>query len=188
MDKLTYGDSIEVDFSALPEVSQFALAQRGLTHVLGNEVASRVHSWAQGEGQANSEDRETVKAWKAANAAAITEKTNAVVADMLKALSEGTLGNRVSGPRLTPLETLCNQIARREIETILRANKIKVPKGDDKVSMPDGEFTMADLIARRLAKESTGNAIRAAAEKELKARAKALASVESDAAAAMADL
>lgn len=186
MDKLTYGDNLSVDFATLPEASQFALAQRGFTHIFGNEVASRVHAWAGQEGQANSDDKAVIKAWKDANADKLAAQTAVVQSDMLKALNEGTLGARVAGPRLTPVETIANQMARKEIEDILRTNKIKVPKKDDKVKMPDGEFTMAELIARRLAK--FGERINAAAKKEADRRAKATAAVTADAAAAIADL
>lgn len=186
MDKLTYGDNLTVDFDTLPEASRFALAQRGFTHVFGNEVASRVHSWAGAEGQANSDDKAAIKAWKEANPDKITAQTAAVQADMLKALNEGTLGARVAGPRLTPVETIANQMARKEIEDILRTNKIKVPKKDDKVSMPDGEFTMAELVARRLAKH--GDRINKAAAAEAARRAKNTAAVTADGAAALGDL
>lgn len=150
MEKLTYGDNLSVDFAALPEASQFALAQRGFTHIFGNEVASRVHSWAGAEEQANSDDKATIKAWKDANPDKLAAQAAIVQADMLKALNEGTLGARVSGPRLTPLDTMRRKIAREQIENILRTNKIKVPKKDDKIKMPDGEFTMEELIVRRL--------------------------------------
>ena len=188
MENFKYGDNVSIDFAALPEVSQVALIQRGLTHVLGNEVASRVHAWAMGEGQANSEDKEVVKAWKLANASAITSKTSEVQADMVKALTDGTLGSRTTGPRLTPLETVLNKITRGEVETILRANSIKVPKGDDKVKMPDGEFTMKELIVRRLAKPEHGDRLRKLAEKEVAAQAKAQKAITDDAATALAAL
>lgn len=189
MDALTYGDSITVDFTSLPEVSQRALAQRGLTHVLGNEVASRVHSWAQAEGQANSEDKAAVTAWKAANADKVDAKTAEVRKDMLDALASGTLGERgSSGPRLSPVETIKRRIARGEITTILQAHKIKVPKGEDKVKMHDGEFTMNELIDRRLAKPEHGERIAKAAEKELAAKAKAIAAAAANAEEAFAGL
>lgn len=186
MDKLTYGDKIEVDFSALPEVSQFALASRGLTHILGNEVASKVHAWAGAEGQANSDDKAVVKAWKDANPEKLAAKTSEVQADILDALNKGELGSRVSGPRLAPLDTIKRQIARKEVEDILRGNKLAVPKGEAKVKMGDAEFTMAQLIDRRIEKFS--DRITAAATKELAARAKAMKAAAENAQAALADL
>jgi hypothetical protein len=183
---LTYGDSLNVDFAALPEVSQAALAQRGFTHVFGNEVASRVHSRAMGEDGANSDDKATVKAWKDANPDKLAAWAAEVSADFLAALNDGTLGNRVSGPRLTPVETIARQMARKEIEDILRANKIKVPTKDDKVKMPDGEFTMAELVTRRL--EKFGDRINAAAKKEADRRAKQTDAVTANAAEALTAL
>lgn len=197
MEKLVYGDT-SLDFDALSDASRFALAQRGLTHVLGNEIASKVHSWAGQAGQANSDDKATIKAWKDANVAAITSKTAELVADTIKALNDGTLGARVGGPRLTPIDTLRRQIAKGQIETILRANKIKVPTKDDTVKMPDGEFTMTQLVERRLAmqvKDASGAVIRdigaeitKEAEKELALRAKKQAALVAGAAEALGGL
>ena len=186
MDKLTYGDKITVDFGALPEASQFALASEGLTHFLGNRVASKVHAWAMAEGQANSKDKAVVAAWKAANASAIVTKSDEFIADTLKALTDGTIGVRsTSGPRVTPLETLRRQIARKEIEDMLRGHKIAVPKGEAKLKTKDGEFTMVELVDRRLVENGPhAERIAKAAEKELKARAKA----QADAAAIEGDI
>ena len=127
-----------------------------------------------------------MKAWKDANPAAITEKTQALQAELVADLIAGELGLRVSGPRLTPVETIARQMARKEVEDILRANKIKVPKGEDKVKMGEDTFTMAELISRRLAKY--GERIGKSAEAEAKRRAKATEAVTADAAAAVADL
>ena len=196
MEKLVYGTT-EVDFDALPAVSQHALALRGLTHVLGNEVASKVHGWSQKEEQANSEDRATVKAWKEANAAAIEAKTAEFTAESVKSLLDGTLGFRTGGPRLTPLETIKRAIAKKQIVAILTAAKIKVPTKDDTVKTPDGEFTMAQLVDRRLvfvAKDGRdiGAEITKEAEKEVarlaKEAAKVQANVGPDADAAVAEL
>lgn len=184
MDKLTYGDKISIDFGALPEASQYALASEGLTHFLGNRVASKVHAWAMGETQANSKDKATVSAWKESNAGAIVSKSDEFIADTLKSIADGTLGVRsAAGPRATPLETLKRQIAKRQVETILKGAKLAVPKGEDKIKTADGEFTMAELVTRRLTLVTKsgvdiGAAITKEAEKELKARAKAVADVE----------
>lgn len=184
--ELTYGDSLKVDFATLPEASQSALAQRGFTHVFGNEVASRVHSRSMSEDGANSDDKATVKAWKDTNPDKLAAWAAEVSADFLKALTEGTLGNRVSGPRLTPVETIARQMAKKEIEDILRANKIKVPTKDDKVKMPDGEFTMTELVTRRL--EKFGDRINAAAKKEADRRAKQTDAVTANATEALSAL
>lgn len=179
MDKLSYGDDIVVDFETLPEASQHALAQRGFTHVLGNEVASRVHSWAQGEGQANSEDRETAKAWKAANATAIESKTAEVTKTMLAAIADGTLGTRsAAGPRLQPVDAIKRRLAKEEIANVLGGKGVKFPKKDEKIKTPQGEFTGDELIARRLAHAEYGPSLAKRAEKELAAKAKALAAAK----------
>lgn len=177
MEKFTYG-AHEIDFDSLPDASKVAIVGRGLTHVFGNEVASRVHSWAMGETQANSDDKAVVKAWKDSNATAISTQAAVVALTMYDALVAGTLGNRASGPRVTPLDAMRRKIAKGQIENILRAHKIKVPTKDDKVKMPDGEFSMAELIDRRLVlvtKDGTdiGAQITKEAEKKIAAEAKA---------------
>lgn len=180
MEKLTYGTDVEVDFSSLPDASQHALAQRGFTHLLGNEIASKVHAWAGQEGQANSDDKAAVKTWKEANAKAVTDKSTALVADMLKALTDGTVGARVGGPRLAPLDTIRRRIAKEQVVTILAGNGIKTPKKDETIKFPDGrEVTLESLIDDRLVKvladgRDIGAEITKAAEKELAQKAKAL--------------
>ena len=177
MDKLSYG-SHSIDFDALPESSRFALASRGLTHVLGNEIASKVHSWAMAEGQANSEDKATVKAWKEANASAIEARVAELQAETIAKLLDGTIGVRASsGPRLTPLDTLRRSIARDQVKVILRGQNIAIPKKDEKIKLANGEFTLDELVERRLVMvtkdgRDIGAEITREAEKELAARAK----------------
>lgn len=174
MDKLVYGD-ITVDFDALPPVSQVALASEGLTHYLGNRVASRSHAWAQGENQAKSTDKEVVKAWKETNASTLAAKEAEFRAETVAALIDGSIGTRSGGPRLSPIDTVKRTIAREDIATMLRSNGIKVPKGEETLTTKDGAFTMDALIERRLANETTGPDITKRAEKELAAKAKKIA-------------
>ncbi len=178
MTKITYGD-FEIDFSTLPEASTSAILSRGLTHFLGNEQASKVHSWAMGETQANSDDRDVVKAWKLANADAVKAKTVELVDAAIKTLSEGTIGTRTSaGPKVEPIDKAKRAIAKTEVLKVLADNKIKAPKKDEKVRFANGtEKSLDEMIASRLAHETHGPRIAAEAEKALKAQAKKLAEV-----------
>lgn len=151
MPEIKYGDYV-VDTATLPEASLVALTSRGLTHYLSNEVSSKVNSWAQGEGQANSTDNAAVKAWKEANKAAVDAKTEEVRKAAHAALLDGTVGTRTVGPRLTPLDTFKRQFAREGVVATLKANNIAVPKKkDDTIVMGENTFTMDQLIDRRLA-------------------------------------
>lgn len=188
MDKLTYGDNIAVDFGTLPEASQHALALRGFTHIMGNETASRVHNWAGAEGQANSDDKATIKAWKDSHPAELAAKAVEVQGEFLKALTEGTLGSRVAGPRLQPVDQVARRIAKEQVSDILRAGGIKVPKKDETITTKDGAFTLDQLVDRRLANEAFGPAIKKAAEKEVANRAKAIDAAKANADEAMAAL
>ena len=172
MPVITYSD-LTIDTATLPEASLVALLSRGLTHLLGNEISSKVHSWACGEDQANSDDRATVKAWKEANAEAVSAKVKEFQSATLAALAEGTIGTRTGGTSIDPIERRAEVIARKEVVAILSNAGTKVPKGEQKVKMGEAEFTMADLIERRMAKY--GDRLRADARRELEAEAKAKA-------------
>lgn len=171
MPTITYSD-ITIDTSTLPEASLVALLSRGLTHLLGNEISSKVHSWACGEAQANSDDRATVKAWKEANAEAVSAKVKEFQSATIEALAAGTIGTRAaSGTSIDPIERRAEVLARKEVVAVLTTNSIKVPKGEQKVKMGDAEFTMAELVDRRMTKY--GERLRAEAKRELDAEAKA---------------
>ncbi len=172
MEKITYGD-FAIDASALPEASLFALLSRGFTHVLGNEIASRVHAWCGAEGQANSDDKATIKAWKEANESAVAEQTAVLRKAAFDAIVAGTLGVRVGGPRVEPIDQAKASIARVEVLKVLAANGIKAPKKDEKVRFANGtEKSMAEMIASRLAHPEHGPRITKEAEKALAAKAK----------------
>lgn len=173
MEKLSYG-TIEIDFDTLPSASQRALAQRGLTHFLGNEQASKLAAWSKAEGQANSEDKATVLAWKEANSAAVTSKMGELVAEANAALLAGTVGVRTSGPRVEPIDAVKTRLAKDEVLTILRNAKIAIPKKDEAVQFADGRTkSLAQMVTDRLAHAEHGPRITKAAEKILRDKAKA---------------
>src|SRR5208282_5611174 len=58
---LRYGD-ITISPADVPAMSLFALAQRGFTHVLGNEVASALTAWRKSEEGAKA-DQGAIDAW-----------------------------------------------------------------------------------------------------------------------------
>ncbi len=169
----SYGKTF--DTASLPEASVRALFARGLNHVLGNEVASKVTAW---KGRfVESEKRDPSES--EIDAARATYRD-----EMVGKIAAGTLGVRAVGVSADPVEALIERLAWEEIDTTLKANKYKwdFPKGADgkrlkgsegTVALPDGKFTKDELIERRLAKH--GDRLRAAAEKQLKARARKLA-------------
>lgn len=179
MDKITYG-SVEIDFDTLPASSQLALASRGVTHFLGNEQASKLAAWIKAEGQANTEDKAAAAAWKEANATAVSVKMDGLVAEAVAKLLAGTVGARaVGGVRVTPIEALKRQIAKREVTAILANNKLAFPKGARKdkegndvpaqvVQLGADSFTGDQLIERRLANPTEGPRIQKEAEKALR--------------------
>src|SRR6202012_2738576 len=102
----------------------FALAQRGFTHVLGNEVASQVAAWKKTEDGAKATDAE-VEAYA-------NEKRNEKLAKIL----EGTLGVRTAaGPRVSGIEALKRTIA---VEFLKAKLKKYSEKTGNKGSLPPG--------------------------------------------------
>ncbi len=187
MDKITYG-TVEVDFDALPDTSKAAIVSRGVTHFLGNEQASKLAAWVKGDTQANSDDRDVCKAWKEANAEAVTAKEAALVGEAVAALLAGTVGVRVSGPRVTPLDSKRRSLARVEVLGILAGAGVKAPKKDEQVKLGENTFTMDQLIQRRLDHADHGPRITKEAEKAIAAEAKKLEGLKAGAETAIADL
>jgi len=165
--QFTYG-SYEIDTAQFPTATIDALIRRGISHVLGNEAASKVVS-ADPEKTLSDEARAAKK----------VEYQKELLASMIA----GTLGVRdARGPRIDPLQNVANSIARREILDILRAKRLKAPKGEEKLKLGDQAFTMNELVARRLANPVEGTRIMREAQKhvsDLERKAKK-AQVEAD--------
>ena len=174
MDIITYGEHT-VDPTKLPVASINALLRRGVSHLLGNEQASKLTAWVE-------------SATKDANGAAPTDEAKAAkkaefVKAALAALAEGTIGTRVSGPRVEPIEAARNAIAKKEVLDILRAANIKVPKGEEAVRFADGtEKTLAQMVATRL--EKFGDRIEKEAAKKLADDARRVKAAQATTAAA----
>ena len=182
MSKFTYG-TIEVDTSAFAPASIEALVRRGVAHYLGNEQASKVVAWAKTkatEGLAaylqtdpDNSAGKTVEDFEPSLEDKQSKKEELQQA-ALGHLVAGTIG--ISAPRtpsVDPLEAAMERLAKAQVTTVLKANGIKPPKDGESVTFGDGtKKTMDDMIATRLAHATHGPAIRAEAEKVLKAKAK----------------
>lgn len=159
-----YGN-ISVDTASLPQPSLDAMIRRGLTHYFGNEQAAKVSNrkakLASGDSPREASDDE------------VSQWVNELRAAALEALNAGTVGQHVTrGPAVSPEEAEARKIAKAEIVVILKANNLKVPTGEKTVKAPDGEFTMDQLIDRRLSHGTHGDRIRADAAKEVRRKAK----------------
>jgi hypothetical protein len=154
-----------------------AMVRRGVSHYLGNEMASKVVAWAE------SENKERAKT----GAAPVTdaEKEAAKVAfqtDGIIALEAGTVGQSNRGPRVDPLVAQMQAIAKREVIDTLKANNIKPPKSDDVVTFGDGATrTMAQMVEKRLANHTAR--IEAEAKKHLSELARKADKAKKEAAA-----
>lgn len=160
-----------IDLTALPGKSISALLSRGLTHYFGSEQASRVKAW-------KDKVLEETKVEPAEDEVVAFQKERFGIA--LSNLLEGTIGQRAIGITIDPLEKVKAQIARQDVVDILRANSIKVPKGDEAVEFADGtKKAMADMVKTRLEKD--GDAIEKRAKAVIKEREKAKAKAEESA-------
>ncbi len=183
---IAYGkdaDRLSIAITDLPAISLLSLAQKGLSHYLGNEVASKVTAWTE------SRVATAIKALPAdADEAAKTAATQSALpndaekatakADFIKAAWEallaGNVGARVGVPRSTPVESIMARIAEGEIRETLKSVGLVMPTGDKVVTFKTGEsFTRKQLIERRV--EKFGDRLRKAAEAELKALARVAA-------------
>lgn len=182
---LTYGD-ISRDPSKLPETSLQALLARGFTHFLGNEQASKVVSRIRAaivegtERKADSVTKEEVQAFRAAQPERVNGWLGEIVNDALKSLDEGTVGIRAAGgPKVDPVTAAMNSLARTEVVTILKANGLKTPKGEETITFGNGETrTMAQMVEKRLADH--GERIRKEAERQIADAARRKAKVEAE--------
>lgn len=143
MDKFNTA-GFEIDFDALPDNSKRAIVSRGLQHYLGNEQAAKVSAKAKAHEEEHGEPLGDDE--KAALKAEF-------VAAAIEALSAGTIGTGHGGGfRGNPVETALRALAKAEVVAVLRKNNIKVPKkAEDTIKTANGEFTLAQLIERRIA-------------------------------------
>ncbi len=164
MTQFTYGQ-LQIDSDKVHAVAIDALIRRGLSHLLGNEQSAKVgpeSAWFKSVVTAtgNNPTAEEVSAQK-------VEFQKVAI----QSLYDGTIGTRVSGPRVDPLETEMNAIAKREVSDVLRTQGIKkFPTGDATVTLGSESFTGNQLIARRITKH--GERIKREAEKVMNDKAK----------------
>ena len=164
---LEYG-TIQRDPMKLPPKSLEALLQRGFSHFLGNEQASKIvakirthiaTTLSTPDHEVNQVDvtKDQINSFRAENAEQVKTWSDEVQASALKALDEGTIGVRAPGQRASvdPLTGAMRAIARSEVVTILKANSLAVPKGEATVKFGDGSTrTMEEMIAKRLTTHS----------------------------------
>lgn len=153
----------EVDVASLPQASVIALLQRGINHVLGNEVASKVSTAK----KATNEDG-TPKHTEAE----LSELHDTTFAAKVKAIMDGALGVRGPGvAKVTPLERLVRDIAEGVLKRQVAAKGLKWPHGK---GSGDAVKTMVDQY---LAVDK----YRTAAEGLAKAQLESMATLANDA-------
>lgn len=149
------------DYSAspgdVPAVSLMALAQRGWTHVFGNEVASALTAWRKTEEGKAASDADI--------AAYLAKKRD----EKLDKIMSGTLGTRTPGqPKATGVEAIMRTIAVAWVKAALEKRGAKLPTGDKTVNVAGKDMTRDELIDATL--RNRGEKIRVEAEAEMAKR------------------
>ena len=154
------------DFAKLPQASAAAMLGRGLTHYLGSELSSKVIGWSKRFEKENSREP---------NDAERDAYRSEALAAMVAALEAGTVGTVTRGAAVDPIEAEMEKLARADINAIIKANGLKwTGKGEERVvTFADGQTrTMDAMVEKRLADK--GDEYRKAAEKNIRAKQKAL--------------
>lgn len=123
-----------VPFETLPSETLFALAARGFTHILGNEIA------AYETGLKAKKDEHGVATYSATEVAVMVhDRRNEKLAEMIA----GTLGYRAAGPRMPKAERIADEVTRELIVSTYteRNRKGDLPKASDAKAW-------ADIIAK----------------------------------------
>lgn len=145
---LIYGDSISVDFAGLPAASQLALAQRGLTHIMGNEVSSKITT---AKAKAKDEGKEL-------SDSDISDLQAKYQEEALVKIENGTLGVRTGGPKLRGLDKIMRDVALEYITAWAAKNGKKLPSGKGAAEK------LAVIVANYMGNESRAAAVKTEAE------------------------
>lgn len=138
---LKHGDTT-LEWETIPEASRKALAQRGFTHIFGNEYAATRKRLGDA-GKTGADLQSALETWTLGK---------------LSAIIEGTLGVRVTSTT-DPVEKVMERLAAAEIRQAARARKIELPKGD----------AFEALVEKYIARHN--EVLREKAEAEIKAKA-----------------
>ncbi len=121
-------DGQEVAYDSLPVQSIVSLMQRGINHVLGNEVASKVSTAKKATKGGDGADKDEPK-----HTEADLEKIESdAFAAKVKAIYDGTLGVRPAGAtRLSARDKAIREVAWLMIENSpnVKTGKVKLPSG-----------------------------------------------------------
>lgn len=143
-------DTFEVDTESLPEASIVALLQRGLTHYLGNEQASKVTSFKKSHEDATEDE--------------IEAKAEEFRTSAYDALLNGTIGTRAGGPKLKGLERLIHLVAVEQITAFAASQKAKMPSGKGSAEK------VAAMVEKWLSNDARKAAVTAEAQRRFDAQ------------------
>lgn len=184
----------EHDFDALPASARQGMVNRAVSHIFGNECASvvvgKIKAALAGDGKASDVTTAQVQAFRAdpANEVKLDSWLSEARDAKIAAIVAGSLGVRVAGGSVDPLEAMMHRIARTEIMQLVGSKNFPRKDGDVYVGAggkryegKDGGDEMAEVwfagtdTKGRFGKEGGWNAERIGrlAKRELNAKAEA---------------
>ena len=114
MEKFTWND-VSIEVADLPIESLHILAQRGFTHVVGNEIAAKVTAYRAKNMRASDSE--------------VTTFANAARKVKIAAMLNGTMTVRESsGPRLDGIERIMRELAIKGLRELAARKKAALPK------------------------------------------------------------
>lgn len=148
---LVYGE-VRRDMAALPNGTLHALAQRGFTHILGNEIASAISSFKEKNPGASDDD--------------VAAKRAELTTAKLAAMDNGTLGVRVGGARVRGIDAVIADVAEEfVIRNVTRKGKAAaLPKKGKGYAA-----AMAALVANAMANSAFAESVKAEADRRFNA-------------------
>ena len=160
---IIYG-SYQIDPAQLPAKNVLAILTRGISHYLGNEVSAKVFGEVRRNAKAMLIETGVEKPSDeqiAAQVDGITDEAYAAIKSRLTdeafaRLMSGEVGaGSVRGPSVTPLEKAIMSEAKARVTARLKANGLKVPKGEETVTIRGVAKTFETLVSECIDREGT---------------------------------
>ncbi len=171
----------EFDFDTIPQASREGILSRCIGH-FRNELASAALGWAKGQvagedGKASAVSSADAAAYRDSHVDEAKTFGDKWMAAKLQAIQDGKLGVRTSSEGsggVDPLTREMHKIAIADLTAMLEAHGLKMPRGEDKLTLRGVEHSRGSLVSAKLAKD--GDAIEKKAKANLAAKAKTVAS------------
>lgn len=170
MSTITYGQ-FTLDLAQVPETSLLALVSSGLSHKMGNEVASKLAAFVKAQDAAGTPVSDEAKA----------EAKAGFQSEMFSRIMAGTIGVSTRAPAGPKPDTIKAQVTLKSLTAHLKAHGLAVPSGEKTLVLGGKEYNRAALVEAHYTKhqERLDNEI-SAERKRREKEAKKLADVQGE--------